>query len=499
MVYLGRECTPLSTLARIMEDDEFTMNVALPLIAYEEYGVGSGATSADSGTTTKTRTRTSLHEATSFARTANDFSFQKGDRFSFSSAYQTLLLHLRDCSNPRDRIYALLGFVEANTARVFKPDYDISPQALFARLSLWVLSYEDWGKAFLHFPLFSRSQGPSWILDFQRPFHITRATLDTYQWKQYSQKTLNLYVYKGVAHTTGIQFDRVIHTFNAPVDTGDDHGSTFRRRLEWLWKMDRHSLYNRPTRRVPEEWEASEPVSRAHRHIDKTVPWHSVVEWWSHGGDSLPHYEDDSTPRMMRSFLEGEQQHRLADLHPRYMMCLVRIQQLTWVLAAAWCIDLVRGNDYAVGNALDTGNDSAQPMAEELLHGDLDETLGGHFTHMPKWYSHWIARPVLASVWQPENETPGYRARLRIWLAATFSSLKGTPTRLTAFPTAHIPRLIRIIVRSMPESKTLEQSIPLLEEQDDLLGCVFYDATNLREQLQSLAWADRVTEDAAFP
>jgi len=40
MVYLGRECTPLSTLARIMEDDEFTMNWHFPSLPMRSMGSG---------------------------------------------------------------------------------------------------------------------------------------------------------------------------------------------------------------------------------------------------------------------------------------------------------------------------------------------------------------------------------------------------------------------------------------------------------------------------
>ncbi|KAH9213123.1 heterokaryon incompatibility protein-domain-containing protein [Leptodontidium sp. 2 PMI_412] len=76
----------------------------------------------------------------------------------------------RDCTDPRDVVYGLRGLFEPAFRDAFYPNYTITLDELFSRLSSWLLILDHWGDVFYSYPRRMSRSLPSWVRDFsQRP------------------------------------------------------------------------------------------------------------------------------------------------------------------------------------------------------------------------------------------------------------------------------------------------------------------------------------------
>ncbi|KAF2649100.1 HET-domain-containing protein [Lophiostoma macrostomum CBS 122681] len=73
------------------------------------------------------------------------------------------------CTNPRDRIYGMLSFLDPIAQAVFTPNYSESIESAFRKFAIWVLVLDGWQQVFWWYPYKFSSSMPSWVPDFTRP------------------------------------------------------------------------------------------------------------------------------------------------------------------------------------------------------------------------------------------------------------------------------------------------------------------------------------------
>jgi len=175
-------------------------------------------------------------------------------------------LAYRQSTDPRDRIYALREMLEPISKHVFMPDYSVSADDVFVKLTAFVLCHDKFGNIYSYYET-NRSPGlPSWVLDLTKPFsmhgvsHLSRymkervsapgtsskPPLGSREIKaEWSKRISPLSIYNRVLSVTGVEIDIIDHTANLEIETDI-------RRLGLVWKLEGLIQKHHPSRVLPE-------------------------------------------------------------------------------------------------------------------------------------------------------------------------------------------------------------------------------------------------------
>jgi Heterokaryon incompatibility protein (HET) len=176
-----------------------------------------------------------------------------------------LRLAYRQSTDPRDRIYALGEMLDPVSKQVFIPDYSVSADEVFMKLTIYVLCHDKFGNIYASYETNRRPGMPSWVLDFTKPFSVhANAHLVRYineraplfetcsvppdkddmigLWKRNIGR---LCIYNRVLSVMGVEIDIIDHTAYFENETDI-------RRLGLVWKLEGMIQNYHPSKALPE-------------------------------------------------------------------------------------------------------------------------------------------------------------------------------------------------------------------------------------------------------
>jgi hypothetical protein len=177
-----------------------------------------------------------------------------------------LSLTYRQSTDPRDRIYALREMLDPVSKQVFIPDYSISADDVFMKLTTYVLCHDKFGHIYAYYEMHRSPDLPSWVLDFTKPFSVHGVShLSQYMEERvsepgsysvsrldrkkimalWSKNICRLSIYNRVLSIMGIEVDIIDHTAYLENETDI-------RRLGLVWKLEGIIQKHRPSKVLPE-------------------------------------------------------------------------------------------------------------------------------------------------------------------------------------------------------------------------------------------------------
>jgi hypothetical protein len=78
----------------------------------------------------------------------------------------------RQSTDPWDQVFAMRELVDLVMRKVFVPEYKMESTELFARLTAYLLVYDDSSITYSYFAVNGTRQDPSWALNFTLPFTL---------------------------------------------------------------------------------------------------------------------------------------------------------------------------------------------------------------------------------------------------------------------------------------------------------------------------------------
>jgi hypothetical protein len=173
---------------------------------------------------------------------------QLADRKAQRPSHFMIRLLYRQSTDPRDRIYGLREMLDPISKQVFTPDYAVSADDVFLKLTSYFLSHDQFGHIYDLYETNRSSDISSWVLDFTRPFslhgvwHLSAYYGEDVPWVKQSPSSLSirapwaknngrLSIYKGVLSIMGVEIDCVDHIAYLEDETDI-------RRLGLVWKLE---------------------------------------------------------------------------------------------------------------------------------------------------------------------------------------------------------------------------------------------------------------------
>ena len=144
----------------------------------------------------------------------------------------------RQSTDPRDRVFAMRELMDPISKEMFRPDYTVNLDRLFASMTAYLLLIDEWRVIFANFSLLRSPGAPSWTLDLTRPLPspgeigmLSRSGLEGGT-TQYMDDPIRLSMCDGILGISGVEVDRIEHVF--PIEETDDLHDNLR---QW-WKLN---------------------------------------------------------------------------------------------------------------------------------------------------------------------------------------------------------------------------------------------------------------------
>ena len=177
-------------------------------------------------------------------------SLRKGQR-----PFQLLFRLLRrECTDPRDRIFASREMLDPISKQIFVPNYAVPVNKIFAKLASYLLIHDECGYIYDLYEL-ARSQDdmPSWTPDFARPISAYGAThLVPYRKASWVKDPEQLSICNSVLSVPGVEIDTL------DLAQGLDDAPDIEL-LEAFWKLERLLERSSPAEDLPELARSSLP------------------------------------------------------------------------------------------------------------------------------------------------------------------------------------------------------------------------------------------------
>ncbi|KAJ2900625.1 hypothetical protein MKZ38_002284 [Zalerion maritima] len=160
--------------------------------------------------------------------------------------YQQTMFQSRDCSDPRDRVFAFRSLMDPIFQEICYPDYRQSEVGLYKKHAAYILAYEGYADVLCRFPLGRFKE--SWVPDFSKPF--SRQGADIFAFYEH------MCLHNGVLGAKAILWDTIEATQNISGDTDTDLIGRL-----WMFEQD--------------NWECREKYSNA----NKLFPPELLLQW----------------------------------------------------------------------------------------------------------------------------------------------------------------------------------------------------------------------------
>jgi hypothetical protein len=188
------------------------------------------------------------HEFIKIAERRWTMNMQLVDRKAQRPSHFMVRLLYRQSTDPRDRIYGLREMLDPISKQVFMPDYAVSADDVFLKLTSYLLSHDQFGHIYDLYETNRSPDIPSWVLDFTRPFSVHGIWhLSAYYGKDvprieqspsstsirapWGKNNDHLSIYKGALSIIGVEIDTVDRTAYLEDETDI-------RRLGLVWKLE---------------------------------------------------------------------------------------------------------------------------------------------------------------------------------------------------------------------------------------------------------------------
>jgi Heterokaryon incompatibility protein (HET) len=163
--------------------------------------------------------------------------------------YQMMVRMLRrQCTDPRDRIFASREMLDPVSRQVFVPNYAVTVNEIFVKLTSYVLIHEELGHIYRYYELAHSRDMPSWALDFGTPISAHGVTqLNPYRESALWAKDVgHLSIYNGLLGVPGVEID----TLDLAECFGDTSDIEL---LGKFWKLEGLLQKISPLEALPEE------------------------------------------------------------------------------------------------------------------------------------------------------------------------------------------------------------------------------------------------------
>jgi hypothetical protein len=119
---------------------------------------------------------------------------------------------LHNSTDPRDKIFAINGFMMEPLRTILSPDYSQSLRTVYTKVTALLLSVERWGEVYTFFPINANKSLPSWVPDYSHR-HPDDGEVIRMKGQVSGTREADCYVTTGTLTIRGVEFDAIETVF----------------------------------------------------------------------------------------------------------------------------------------------------------------------------------------------------------------------------------------------------------------------------------------------